>query len=135
MRLTMAADLRLVRYVAGDADRPVAGRGQLPGRGAQRVLVDIDENDGGARLGECLRGRESNAGAGTGDKGDLALKIINRIHLLVFSFLDAGSDSGDAAGDPHSASVFRLPALLRLDINLFGQQSASAFHSYVHRAL
>ena len=54
-------DLRLVRHVAGDADRPVTGRGQLPGRGAQRVLVDIDENDRGARLGECPRGRESDA--------------------------------------------------------------------------
>lgn len=96
-------DLRLVRHVAGDADRPVTGRGQLPGRGAQRVLVDIDENDRGARLGECLRGRESDAGAGAGDKGDLALKIINRIHVLVSSFLYAGLDSGDAAGDPHSA--------------------------------
>ena len=87
-------DLRLVRHVAGDADRPVTGRGQLPGRGAQRVLVDIDENDRGARLGECLRGRESDAGAGAGDKGNLALKIINRIHVLVSSFMYACLDSG-----------------------------------------
>ena len=103
---------RLVRHVAGDPDRPVTGRGQLPGRGTQRVLVDIDENDRGARLGECLRGRESDAGAGAGDKRDLALKIINRIHGLVSSFLYVGLDSGDAVGDPHSASLFRLQAFL-----------------------
>lgn len=64
-------DLRLVRHVAGDVDLPVTGRGQLPDRGTQRVLVDIDKNDRGARLGECLRGRGSDAGTGAGDKGDL----------------------------------------------------------------
>jgi hypothetical protein len=107
-------DLRLVRHVAGDADRPVTGRGQLPGRGAQRVLVDIAENDRGARLGECLRGRESDAGTAAGDKGNLALKIINWIHVLVSSIMYVGSDLGDAVGDPQSTSLFRLQALLGL---------------------
>ena len=83
-------DLRLVRHVACDTDRPVTGRGQLLSRDAQRVLVDIDEDDRGARLGECPGGRESDAGAGAGDKGDLALKIINRFHVLVSSFMMLG---------------------------------------------
>jgi hypothetical protein len=114
----------------------VTGRGQLPGRGAQRVLVDIDENDRGARLGECLR--ESNAGTAAGDKGDPALKIINSFMFPASSFMDVGLDSGDAAGDrtaPHCSAFRRSSVSNRLDIKVFGQRSASAFHSYVHRAL
>jgi hypothetical protein len=66
--------LRLVRHVAGPADRPVTGRGKPLGRDAQRALVNIDENDGGASLGECLRGREPDAGARAGGKVDFILK-------------------------------------------------------------
>jgi hypothetical protein len=99
--------LQKVRDVAGDADRPVTGLGQLPGRGAQRVLGDIDESDPGARLGECLPGSESDAGAGADDKGDLAPQNHKRIHVLVSSFMYVGSDSGDAVGDPHSAFLGR----------------------------
>ena len=84
--LDHGGDLRLVRHVAGDADSPVPGRGQRLGRGAQRVLVDVDEHDGGARLDECLRGRAPDAGARAGDKGDLTRKIIYRIMFsLLFS--------------------------------------------------
>jgi len=65
----------------------VTGRGTPLGRDAQRALVNIYENDGGASLGECLRGREPDAGARAGDKGDFILKIINRIYSLVSSLL------------------------------------------------
>jgi hypothetical protein len=78
------------------------------GRRAQRVLVYIDKNDGGASLGECLRGREPDAGARAGDKGDLILKIINRIHSLVSSLMYVGLDSGHADGAPHSSSFSRI---------------------------
>src|SRR4029077_8111476 len=100
--------LRLVRHVAGYADRPVPGRGKPPGCDTQRALVNIDENDGGASLGECLRGREPDAGARAGDKGDLILKIINRIHSLVSSLMYVGLDSGHADGEPHSSSFSRI---------------------------
>jgi hypothetical protein len=125
--------LQKVRDVAGDADRPVTGLGQLPGRGAQRVLGDIDESDPGARLGECLRGRESDAGAGAGDKGgDLALKIINGIHLLVSSFMYVGSDSGDAVRDPHSAFLGRPSGDLNTSTTLqaTGQSVCSTSRMY-----
>ena len=91
-----------------------------------------------ARLRECPGRRESDAGAGAGYEGDLGLKIINRIHLLVCFPPCSWSDLRDAVGDLHSASLCPLHALSvsnRPDIKLFGQRSASAFHSYVHRAL
>jgi len=100
--------LRLVRHVAGHADRPVPGRRKPFGRRAQRALVNIDKNDGGASLGECLRGREPDAGARAGDKGDLILKIINRIPSLVSSLMYVGLDSGHADGEPHSFSFSRI---------------------------
>ena len=46
--LDQGGDLVLVGDVAGDAERLVAGGGQLVGRGAQRLLVDVGEHDGGA---------------------------------------------------------------------------------------
>ena len=121
-------DLRLVRHVAGDADRPVTGRGQLPSRDAQRVLVDIDENNRGARLGEGFRGREADSGAGAGDKGDLAPKIINRIHVLMFSFLLSwmlGWIQEDAEGDLHSVSLFRLQTTSNTSTALPSHSSSS----------
>ena len=72
--------LRLVRHVAGDADRLVTGRGQLGGRGVEGVGVDVGEHDSGARLGERLRGGQPDAGAGTGDQGDLTGEVIDRVH-------------------------------------------------------
>jgi hypothetical protein len=100
-------DLRLVRHVTGHADRLVPGRRKPLGRGAQLALVNIDENDGGAGLGECLRGREPDAGASTGDKGDLILKIINRIHSLVSSLMYVGLDSAHA--DWRAAQLLIFP--------------------------
>ena len=65
-------DLVLVGDVAGDAERLVAGGGQLVGGGAERVLVDVGEHDGGAGRGERASGVEPHAGAGAGDQRDLA---------------------------------------------------------------
>ena len=56
-------DLVFVGDVAGDAERLVAGGGQLVGRGAQRLLVDVGEHDGGAGRGEGAGGVEPHAGS------------------------------------------------------------------------
>ena len=76
--------------------------------------------------------------AGAGAKGRPGPQNRKSDSCSRFFFYDVGSDSGDAVGDAHSASLFRLHALSvsnTLDIKLFDQRSASAFHSYVHRAL
>ena len=49
-------DLILVGHVAGHADRTVSGGGQLVGRSAQCVLVDVGEHDGRAGRGERAGG-------------------------------------------------------------------------------
>jgi hypothetical protein len=64
--------LRLVRHIAGDPDRLMTGRSKLIGRSAERVPVDVGKYDRGARFSESLDGRKPDAGAGSGDKGDLA---------------------------------------------------------------
>ncbi len=81
--------LRLVRHVAGDADRLAAGGGQPSGRGVEGVGVDVGEHDSGARLGERLRGGQPDARAGAGDQGDLTGEVIDRVHShpLAYSYL------------------------------------------------
>ena len=73
-------DLVLVGDVAGDAEHLVPGGGQVVGGGAERVLVDVGEHDGGAGLGEGPGGGEAHAGAGAGDEGDLAGEVVGRVH-------------------------------------------------------
>jgi hypothetical protein len=72
-------DLCLVGYVAGDAERLMAGGGQLVGGGVERALVDVGEHDGGAGRGEGPGGVAAHAGAGAGDKGDLATDVVGGI--------------------------------------------------------
>ena len=73
-------DLVFVGDVAGDAERPVPGGGELVGGGAQRVPVDVGEHDRGAGSGERASGVEPHAGAGAGDEGDLAGEVVGRVH-------------------------------------------------------
>ena len=78
--LDQRGDLVFVGDVAGDAERAVPGGGQLVGRGAQRLLVDVGEHDGGAGGGEGAGGVEPHAGAGAGDERDLAAEVVGRVH-------------------------------------------------------
>src|SRR4051794_13268953 len=75
-------DLILVGDVARDAERAVTEVGQLVGGRAQRLLVDIGEHDRGARCGESAGSVKPHpgAGAGAGDKGDLAGEVVGRVH-------------------------------------------------------
>ena len=66
--------LVLVGYITGDAQRLMAGGGQLVGGGTKRLVVDVGEDNGGARIGEGLGGGKPHPGAGPGDQGDLAVK-------------------------------------------------------------
>jgi hypothetical protein len=50
--LDEGGDLGLVGHVARDAERLMIRGGQLVGGGAERVLVDAGEHDGGAGCGE-----------------------------------------------------------------------------------
>jgi hypothetical protein len=63
-------DLLLVGHVAHDAQRLVAGAGQLLRRGPEGLLVAVGEHDGGPGLGERPRCGQPHAGAGAGDDGD-----------------------------------------------------------------
>lgn len=47
----------------------------------QRPVVDVGEHGGGARLGAGPRCSQSRAGAGAGDKSDLAPEVVVRIHI------------------------------------------------------
>jgi hypothetical protein len=76
-----AGDLGLVGHVAGDAERLMAGGGQLVGGSRERVLVDVGEHDGRAGCGEGPGGVEPHAGAGAGDERDLAAEVVGRVHV------------------------------------------------------
>jgi hypothetical protein len=75
-----AGDLVLVGHVAGDAERLMAGGGQLVGGSRERVLVDVGERDGGAGRGEGPRGVEPHTGTRAGDQCDLAVEVVRRVH-------------------------------------------------------
>ena len=49
-------------------EHPVTVADEFVGRGAQRLLVDVGEHDGGAVLSERAGGAEPHAGAGAGDE-------------------------------------------------------------------
>src|SRR3954470_7060896 len=78
--LDEAGDLVFVGDVAGDAERAMAGHGQLVSRGCQRLLFDVGQHDGRARRGEGAGGVEPHAGSGTGGQGALAAEVVGRVH-------------------------------------------------------
>ena len=51
---------------------------ELVGGGAERVRVDVGEDDRRAGFGERPGGGEAHAGAGTGDESDLAGEVVGR---------------------------------------------------------
>jgi hypothetical protein len=57
-------DLVFVGDVTGDAEGPMARGGQLVGRGAQRLLVDVGEHDRGRCRAPCRHRRRSRARPG-----------------------------------------------------------------------
>ena len=64
---------RLVADVAGDREAaPPLFLDQLPGRAGVGVLVEIDDRDLGALLGEADRDRPADPAVAAGDQGDLA---------------------------------------------------------------
>jgi hypothetical protein len=64
----------------GDAQGSMARGFQIVGRGAQRLLVDVGEHDGGTGRGEGVGGVEPHAGSGAGDERDLAAEVVGRVH-------------------------------------------------------
>jgi hypothetical protein len=74
--------LLLVGHVADDAERLLARRGQLRRRAPEGLLVAVGEHDGGPGLGERLRSGEPHAGAGPGDHGNAAVKVVGRVHAI-----------------------------------------------------
>ena len=73
-------NLTFVGHVAGHAEHLVPVGAQSFRCRVERLFVVGDEDDGGAGLGERLRCREPHAGAGAGDKSDLAVEVVGGIH-------------------------------------------------------
>jgi hypothetical protein len=79
-------DLGLVGHVAGHAEGVVTGADQLLGRDARRIVVDVGEHHGGARLGEGLRGRQTHPGARARHQGDLSGEVVGRVHVRLLRY-------------------------------------------------
>ena len=84
-------DLGLVGHVARDAERLLAGGGQLVGGDAHGVLVDVGEHDGGAGAGERAGGVAAHAASRAGDQRDLAVEVVGRVHGVTMTLIDSRS--------------------------------------------
>src|SRR5829696_2735100 len=73
--------LRLVRNVAGNADRSAALDDDPIRLVRGEVAVEIRQHDGGAALGEHARRRQPHAFRGTRDQRHLPFVIVDRVHL------------------------------------------------------
>ena len=63
----------------------MTGCAQTVRGGAKRLLVYVGEHNGGTRLSEGLCGGEPHARTGTGNKGNLALEVVRRVHECIAS--------------------------------------------------
>jgi hypothetical protein len=82
-RLDGGGGLRLVRDVAHDGERLVAGLLELVLRRRQRPGVDVREDDGSAGVRELLHGRQTDTRAGSGDECDLPSEVVSGVQRRV----------------------------------------------------
>ena len=80
--LKRGLDLVLVADIDGDGDRIAAGLADVVDGLPWRLGVPVENRDLAAFLGKPLGGRLADTGAGTGDRGDLALQASHAISSL-----------------------------------------------------